>query len=269
MPLDSIISVVALAPGAVVTLAHGLSDGQQALKPNFVAPDRATPIGVSAVTSTSVSFTNWGNQTESAFFHVKRDHSVQQAGGAELFWQGSAGLTSFKLTEPQWTDLLIPDTSLRNGVSAPSLTVFSGGIRLNAYSEGNEAYLVTQMPHDWVEGSTIKPHVHCSFPDANLGNFVWGFEYLIASPALLPAGGAFTGMTIETASTAAPALVREHHIVALPDIAMVGKTLSSIIMARVFRKAGVAGPYGSAIFLLHLDLHYQRDALGSRTEYIK
>lgn len=82
MALDNVLSVAVLPAGASAIMAHGISDIYGSLKPNFIRPDRATAIGVSACDATSVTFTNYGNQTESAFFHVSRDHSIQQAGKA-------------------------------------------------------------------------------------------------------------------------------------------------------------------------------------------
>lgn len=264
-PLDAILPVTALASGASTVLPHGLVG-----KPTRVMPDRATPIAVTLVTATHVTFTNLGGGTESSYFWAKRDHSIQQDGSVELFWQGSAGLASFKLTAPQWTDLMIPDTSLRNGASAPTLTAFVGGLRVNAYAEGQEAHLAVQMPHEWVEGTPIRPHVHCSFPNNNAGNFAWGLEYQMAPPGLIPAGGVFAGTTIQSPVLAAPGVTRGHHIVELPAIDMAGQTLSTMILARIFRVSNVAGgDYASDIFLCELDFHYQRDALGSRTEYLK
>lgn len=118
MALDSVLTVAALAAGASVTVPHTLS-----AKPNFIRPDRPTPIGVASATATSVTFTNYGNQTESAFFHATRDHSIQQAGATELFWQGYTGFTSFQLAAPQWEDLLVPlVSSSAFGVNPPRLT---------------------------------------------------------------------------------------------------------------------------------------------------
>jgi hypothetical protein len=265
-PLDKILTVTALAAGASVTLPHGLTG-----KPTSITPDRATPIGVTTVTDSSVTFTNLGSGTESSFFWAKRDHSIQQDGSVELYWQGSAGFASFQLTNPQWNDLMIPDTALRNGASAPTLTTFSGGIRLNAYAAGNEAYMGVQIPHSWVEGGIIEPHVHCSFPNANAGNFVWGLEYTFATPGILPgsAGGLFAGTTVESAVTAAPAAALRHHIVELPTIDLAGMKVSTMLLARIFRKAGVAAAYASDIFLCELDFHILQNTLGSRTEYDK
>lgn len=117
MALDQIVEVLALAAGASVVVPHNV-----ALLPNRVTPDRPTPIGVTTVTTTAVTFTNHGNQPESAYFWVKRDHSIQQAGNINLYWQGFAGFNSFKLDTVQWNDLLTPLVTLgAGGLNPPRL----------------------------------------------------------------------------------------------------------------------------------------------------
>lgn len=117
-PLDAILPVLALASGASTVLPHGLIG-----KPTRVMPDRATPIAVTLVTATHVTFTNLGGGTESAYFWAKRDHSIQQDGTVELFWQGSAGFSSFALANPQWNDLLGPLVSAAGRGLNPPLFV--------------------------------------------------------------------------------------------------------------------------------------------------
>lgn len=265
MALDNVLSVAVLPAGASAVMAHGISDIYGALKPNFIRPDRATAIGVSACDATSVTFTNYGNQTESAFFHVSRDHSIQQAGNVELFWQGSAGLTSFQLALPQWEDLQIPDTSVRPGGTAPGLVTFRGNMRLYSFAAGELVEMTTQLRHAWKQGTAIKPHIHCSFPDANAGNYVWQLEYTMATP-----GGTYpVTQVIETPVTAAPGVAFGHQIIDFPALDMTGMGISTIIHAVLIRKTGVAGAYASEIFLNQFDYHIQHDTLGSRQEYIK
>lgn len=266
MALDVVLSVANLASGASVVVTHGVSDHLGSLKPNWIIPDRPTPIAVTNVTATQVTFTNLGSGTESAFFHAKRDHSIQQAGNVEMFWQGQTGLSSFLLLNPQWTDLMVPDTLLRPGGTAPTLTTFKGGTRMNAYGEGEESLCTVQIPHGWLPESSIYPHLHVSFPNANAGNYVWGFEYTLADvDTVFPDTN-----TIETPQAAAPGVAYNHTLALFPGISMAGiKDLSPMITFRLFRKAGIAGAYGSDIFLLEFDFHYQLDTLGSRQEYVK
>ena len=269
--LDQVLSVAGLAPGASVTLPHSLmnADGSR-LRPNFIRPDRSTPIGVDSATTNSITFTNRGSVAESSFFHATKDHSIQQAGSVDLFWQGglaSAGVASDLIeASPRWTDLMVPDTQFRAGTAAPTLTVFLGGTRVLAFSSGDEVLFEVQMPHSWALGTALSPHIHLSFPNATAGQYVFGLEYTIAK-----IGDVFPPtVSIETAITAAPGVANKHAVLALPSIDMAAFAgLSTMIVARLYRKTGVASAYPQTIFLLEFDYHYQMDTLGSTQEFVK
>lgn len=71
---------VVLGPGASTTIAHSLTDGNRNLVPNFVYPDRDTPIQVTAATATDVTYTNTdAANAATAVFRVQFDHTIQQA----------------------------------------------------------------------------------------------------------------------------------------------------------------------------------------------
>jgi hypothetical protein len=170
MALDQILTVAALASGASVVVPHSLSGPSGALKPNSIVPDRPTPIGVTAATTSSVTFTNHGTTTESAFFWAKRDHSIQQAGSVELFWQGYTGL-SVALNPTQWNDLLVPLVGLSAFGAAPPLmvkladdgTVIPGGA---LYFNGTNA--VASIPDfgDFSESYSIQFWLNSSYGGA-------------------------------------------------------------------------------------------------------
>lgn len=91
--LQTILTVTDLAPGATLTLAHGLyAEYRQVNVPSVVWPDRNTPIGVTAVTGTSVTFENFGGSPESATFLVQLTHSFQVNDAAvPFYWKGLGG----------------------------------------------------------------------------------------------------------------------------------------------------------------------------------
>jgi hypothetical protein len=83
-----------LASAATVTLPHDLREGDRDVTPNAVLPDRATPIVVTGITDTTVSFRNDGTLVESAIFQAIRWHSIQEAQPLlipPLLWQGNPG----------------------------------------------------------------------------------------------------------------------------------------------------------------------------------
>ncbi|MBU1889816.1 MAG: hypothetical protein KKD89_07115 [Candidatus Omnitrophica bacterium] len=87
--LVALLTVTGLAPGASITLPHGLTAAGLALEVTSVMPDRVTPIRVSASDDTNVTFVNDGNQAESAIFLARRDHSMQQDGSVKSVWAGA------------------------------------------------------------------------------------------------------------------------------------------------------------------------------------
>ena len=91
--LVSILPVPALAPGASLTLPHGLASNGAPVPPTLVYPDRATPIVVAIVTATTVTFTNNGSSTETAHFRCERGLSAELDAStiAPMLWQGASG----------------------------------------------------------------------------------------------------------------------------------------------------------------------------------
>ena len=100
MPADLLTTSLAvgpLAPGASVTLAHGINYGGQGRIPNIVTPDRATYIGVVGTpTATTITFQNFGQAGDSAVFFVELEHTYQRdtTSSAANYWRGGSGQTA-------------------------------------------------------------------------------------------------------------------------------------------------------------------------------
>lgn len=169
-----------------------------------------------------------------------------------------------------WDDLRVPMNSITPGIANPpdwvQLTGLGNlyGLAFNQSTE-EEVYFEVQMPHAWLEGSEIRPHIHWTSDDAAEGTtVVWGLEYSIAEPF-----GTFPSSTTDTMHVDDPALF-EHQLDSFSAIDMTGKTLSSVILCRLYRVAGdAADDYVGDAFLITIDFHYQIDARGSQQEYIK
>jgi len=74
--LVEIVSVIDLAAGASLVVPHDLSSGGVAVAPTEIAPDRATPIVVDAVTESTVTFRNDSSVTTSANFRLGYQLSI-------------------------------------------------------------------------------------------------------------------------------------------------------------------------------------------------
>jgi hypothetical protein len=86
--LANVLPVTNLASGASITLPHGLNYGGNGVIPTQVICDRASAIGVTGATTTTVTFTNAGGAATSANFRAEYDHSIHAVGATPLNWQG-------------------------------------------------------------------------------------------------------------------------------------------------------------------------------------
>lgn len=61
----------------------------------------------------------------------------------------------------KWDDLRFPVTAVNppGNVSDPDIDPTTG-LLLFAHNATNLVYIVAQMPHEWHEGSGIRPHIH-------------------------------------------------------------------------------------------------------------
>lgn len=189
-----------------------------------------------------------------------------------------------------WTDMRVAATAGITGASnPPTLTQFkddgAGSVGVFSYSfadqavAGNEEQLwfEAQLPHSYKEGTDLKAHLHWTPAAGGAANeFVkWGLEYAWAN-----VDGTFGNTTIITsdASTASTATTSgdttltagKQYISALGTITGTGKTLSSMLVCRVFRNSSHADDdLAQAAFLFEIDFHFEMDIQGSRQEYVK
>jgi len=172
-----------------------------------------------------------------------------------------------------WTDLVPLPTTSGPGSAAPSFSVYTGVLRAYEYvgtgptvKDFNYGF---QFPHGWKEGSTVSPHLHLYIPDLLVGGNIR--FYLDYNWANIGATGA------ESVSTIFGDLVRANNagiaqnaLLEFPNIVGTGKTLSSMLMTRLYRDAAdAADTFEGSVWLKSIDVHYQQDAMGSNQEYSK
>lgn len=192
----------------------------------------------------------------------------------------SNGFVLFHGTATAWDDLRVPLQSTKLGGSKdPDFSPFKndGGTSQGVFvyyfspSTEEELYFAVQLPHGWVAGSNLHAHLHW-VPAANgaAGQVVnWGLEYTWSN-----LGAVFGNTTIifanDTEQGDASLVQNKHYLTELGEIDGTGKTLSSMLICRVFRDA--AGALATDDFpadagLLEVDFHYEIESLGSDTEY--
>jgi len=167
-----------------------------------------------------------------------------------------------------WEDLRVPlETGKTAGSNVPTFEQIvddgsgSAGVFAYNFDDGDEIWLSVQMPHAWKIGSTIYPHLHWAAEgDASTKNVGLGIEYTWTN-----IGADISATTIVTRDVAGgTALSQQIHDVPSTGWDGTGKTLSSIILCRIFRQAAAADNYTGGVFLLEFDVHYELDSLGSR-----
>ena len=175
-----------------------------------------------------------------------------------------------------WDDLRV---SLDKASSAASLDFLPGAssgpeIWYFRNAAGVEAMSFTvQIPHSWKEGSTIYPHIHWIPKNTATGDVEWNFEYTWANydpntPQIFPA------LTTSTVVVTGPFTQSAHVITPLTTnntgLTATGKTVSSVLICRIWRDSGrAADTYNNNVGLISIDFHFEMDTFGSRSEYSK
>lgn len=175
----------------------------------------------------------------------------------------SSGLV---LMHRQWDDMTMPLITARPPASgnADCDTAFLNTTKACAFSTGESLEASLQMSHSYALGTDINCHIHWTSANNNTGNIIWGLEYTkqdmnLAFPA--------TTTIYCTASNPSATGAYTHRVC---DFGSIGNFtgLSGIAMARIFRNT-TGDTYGSDAFGLSLDFHYQKDTIGSASEYGK
>ena len=188
--------------------------------------------------------------------------------GITLTYQRVLDLEAGKLTvDPVWDDLRFPASGLNppGPINAPTVDPDTGLLVFT-----NNATRITagvaQLPHSWVEGSVLEPHVH--WLQAAAGNALWRLEY-----RLIPAVGAlfpseWTVIESTDGVSTYPGAGIWVQITRLPAIDMTGFKISAMVVFRLSRVGGAAADTLNVDApLLEFDIHYKSNRLGSFGEF--
>lgn len=190
----------------------------------------------------------------------------------------SDGTIEFHGNATVWDDLRVPANLLgRLGVSTDPTWVKvtdngagSVGVYALAFADGqsDEVFFAVQMPHGWKEGSNIEPHIHW-YPDGNGGvdeKVSWGLEYTWVNRGAVI--GSSTIIYANTAHIDEDLVDKKHYRTNFSEISGTGKTISSMLICRLWRDGtgvGLTDDYTNDAILLEVDFHYEMDTVGSRT----
>lgn len=183
------------------------------------------------------------------------------------------GTLRFKNDATTWDDVLPSGVSVALGSSAPSFTAY-GSSNLKAYefvgiSNAKNIHMVFQIPHKYLEESTIVPHLHLFIPDDGTGGDIrFTCEYQWSDIGDTGALGTTTATGIETIGASAG--IYQNKILSFGNIAGTGKGISSLLQCLIERDpTDVADTFGSSVWLLSADVHCELDTTGSRTATAK
>jgi len=169
-----------------------------------------------------------------------------------------------------WDDLRFPVSNVRiTGTNPASWEVFNGfqvlGFEAQAVND-EQIYFLAQLPHSYKHGSNIKFHVHWSPETDDNATVRWGLEYVWANiNDSLSASSTTVYKDVNIENNGG-----DHLITTIAEIDGSNKTLSSMLLCRLFRNSSHANDnFDDIAYLFEADFHFQIDQLGSRQEFIK
>lgn len=181
---------------------------------------------------------------------------------------GITHLNHLRITSGETDDLRFPVQGINppGAVSDPSRDQTDSLFEFSATATNTIAG-VAQLPHSWVEGSLVYPHIHTLTTNTSGGNVVWEFKYEIKNLR-----EAFTSSYIVTSSVQSMSLTYGYHdkgYFCFGGIDMSGKKISCMMKWILSRLGGVSADTALAVKLLEFDIHYSKDSIGSLSQGTK
>jgi len=174
--------------------------------------------------------------------------------------------------DEEWDDLRFPAQAINPvGLTAAAgqdttETDFPGTLLFDATTSETCAG-VAQMPHSWIAGTSIRPHIHWAKSTSASGGVVWHFYYRLINRQAAPESwvGPVVGADVLTDGNTANA----ETITTFGEINMTSRAPSSMIAWRLYRMpAETADNYAADARLFELDFHYRVGSLGTGLEFI-
>ena len=189
------------------------------------------------------------------------------AGATDKATLGSLITTKFPAT-PRWDDLRVPAQALKLNPTKtkPDYSAIVGGVMAFLFDPtAQESVLFSaQLPHDYLLGSNLYPHVHYVATTTGAGTVKFGLEYTLAViDSTLPA-------TVIVSSTDSVSGEKgKHKLTSMTPIdGSAIDNVSTMLVCRLFRNS-TADTYPADVGVLEFDFHYQKDSFGSASETVK
>lgn len=163
----------------------------------------------------------------------------------------------------QWDDLKFPFTRTRVGaLNKPDFDYTNLGLLFPQNDATEIVYIIGQMPHEYKEGSNIRPHIHWQQSAATAVTWVMEYKWFnnnSAIPAAFTTISTNTGAFTYTSGNLA-------QISSFPEIDGTGKFLSSLLLIKIYRNDNTTT---GDVPAFEFDIHYEIDSNGSNGEFTK
>lgn len=158
------------------------------------------------------------------------------------------------------------------GGTAPSFTTYIAGGTLKAYEftggvSNKEIHMGFQFPHQYVEGTSIEPHIHLHINNNGAGGTVI-FDLTYEWSDVNETGAVVETTTRATVTLPANATVYRNYPISFGNIAGTNRRISSILMVKITRMQSV-DTFAGSVWLKSADVHVQKNLWGSWKEYSK
>lgn len=168
-----------------------------------------------------------------------------------------------------YDDLRTPVSAIRlSGSQPPTSELYRGSSVLAFPSNADKTiYFEFQMSHMWAMGTPLDFHIHYVIPTSGAGagaeNVKWDFTYSWAS-----IGESFpTETTVNTTIDVQDVVADVHGYGDIANIQEGGThSVSSILLCSLTRDVSVADDYSDDVYMVSLDIHYQKERDGSYFE---
>ncbi len=193
---------------------------------------------------------------------------------------GAGGEVTLHGTAKTWDDIrIVPGAFQFAGVSDPTLESWQPGgagatFKVYKFKKDDEVFFTCQVPHNYLEGSDLLPHLHWTPGDRgneeNGATVGWKIDVSWANRGVV-----FPASETISLSDACTGTDDLHEKTASGNMSGTNKTISGVIQGRLYRSdTGADDTWAGAIaaqspIILEIDFHYEIDGLGSDLERTK
>jgi len=195
-------------------------------------------------------------------------------------WRNWLNQVYEKLRGPLWEDMLAPLSNSQPRGTAPTLSVFGATSITQQYefSRGDGVQVGFHVPHDVKPGSKMYPHVHWSTDGTAATSGVsdvveWVIDYEYAKGHQQESFGnagqiILTQSVYNSVTGSGPSPTAWHHYIteASDAQALTMPEVDSLILMKISRGSSsdtYTNLNGGHVFALFVDIHYQKDRLGT------